>query len=79
MKKITLIAILALLFATGCNKTKECKCESVQKFDDPTLETIVGYSSLKLYKGYCQDRNVSARLVDDVYGPYTVTINCVEL
>ena len=79
MKKITLIAILALLFATGCNKTKECECESVQKFDDPTLETIVGYSSLKLYKGYCEDRNSSARLVDKINGPYTVTITCREL
>ena len=80
MKKIFFLAVIASVFAlTGCNKTKECKCESVQKFDDPTLETIVGYSSLKLYEGYCEDRNTSARLVDDVYGPYTVTIDCVEL
>ena len=79
MKKLLFFAVIASLFAlASCTKTIECECKSVQKYDDPTLETIVGYSTLKLYKGICGDRNASSRLTD-INGPYTVTITCIEL
>lgn len=79
MKKIFLFSLVAIVFLlAGCNRTKECRCTSVQKWDDAGIEPITGYSTIKLYDGNCSDKNTTKRLTDN-FGPYTITISCVEI
>ena len=81
MKKITFLAAIAVVFMlASCDKSKDCKCTSVQKWDVEEMEPMTSETTLHIKEGECSDNNVNQTMTDPYEGyTYTASINCVEI
>ena len=78
MKKLTILFAVAFIFAlSSCNKGKDCKCTTVQKWDIEGMDGVTE-QMIHIDKGECSDGNTTANM--NMGGQqYTQTTTCVEI
>lgn len=77
MKKLAILAVVALVFAcASCNKTKNCKCTSTGGWTN--MEPVSQEVTTTIDKGECTDYNAHQHM--EAGGEiYDVTTTCVEI
>lgn len=79
MKKITILAALALVFiCASCNKSKNCRCTTTQAWDLDDMEPMVTVVEGTIDKGECSDQNATQHMTAGGQ-TYTATVDCVEI
>ena len=68
---------MAVVFlAVGCNKSKDCKCLTIQQFQGQ--EPLVSDTYLHIDKGDCSDNDIT-QTASMMGESYTQTIRCDEI
>ena len=78
MQKRIILASIALVFlAVGCNKTKECKCETTQEWQN-IGEPMTTQTQVTIDKGDCTDMNAT-QTMNAGGDTYVMHTECTEM
>lgn len=80
MKKLAILAAVAFVFSlASCDKGKDCKCTSTQKWDIEEMEPMVSEITAHIESGDCSDSDNTATMNDGMGHTYTQVTTCVEI